>query len=45
MKKRDRVSEGEYRDLMPVEEVVDCFQAFYRGAEKPVWLVWRMIEI
>ncbi len=45
LKKHDRVSPGEYRDLLPVEEVIESFLAFYRSTGKPAWLVWRSIEI
>ncbi|MDF1658768.1 MAG: hypothetical protein P1U58_14230 [Verrucomicrobiales bacterium] len=45
LKKHDHVSQGEYRDLLPVEEVLESFLAFYRSAEKPAWLIWRSIEI
>ena len=45
LKKHDHVNQGEYRDLLPVEEVIESFQAFYRSTEKPGWLDWRSIEI
>lgn len=45
LKKHDRMSRGEYRDLLPLEEVIETFLAFYRSAEKPGWLTWRLIEI
>tara|TARA_R110000850_G_scaffold191413_1_gene318326 strand:+ start:68 stop:589 length:522 start_codon:yes stop_codon:yes gene_type:complete len=45
LKKHDCVNQGEYRDLLPVEEVVESFLALYRSTEKPAWLDWRSIEI
>ncbi len=44
LKKSDRLSQGEYRDLLPVEEVIEAFLAFYRSTRKPAWLTWRSIE-
>jgi len=43
LKKHDHISAGEHRDLLPIEEVLECFSAFYRSAEKPDWLTWRTI--
>lgn len=45
LKKHDHVNQGEYRDLLPIEEVVESFLAFFRSAEKPEWLDWRLIEL
>lgn len=44
LKKNDRISAGEYRDLLPIEEVIDVFLAFYRSKGKPEWLTWRPID-
>lgn len=45
LKKHDRVSGGEYGDLLPIEEVIDTFKAYYRSTEKPAWLTWRPVEL
>lgn len=45
LKKHDHLSQGEFRDLLPVEEVVDAFRAFYNGAGRPGWLDWRLIDV
>ena len=45
LKKHDHLSQGEFRDLLPVEEVVDAFRAFYNRAGRPGWLDWRPIDV
>jgi len=41
LKKHDHVSDGEHRDLLHLEDVVDAFRAFHSGSGMPVWLEWR----
>ena len=45
LKKSDQTSQGEHKDLMPLDEVIDAFSAFYSAAGKPGWLDWRPIDV
>ena len=45
LKKHDFVSEGEHRDLLHLDDVVDAFRAFHSGSGMPVWLEWRDLGI
>ena len=39
--KNDFISQGEHRDLLCLEDVLDAFRAFHRGEGMPGWLEWR----
>ena len=45
LKKHDFVSDGEHRDLMNEDEVIDAFRAFHNGGGPLGWLVWRELAI
>ncbi|MDA0767950.1 MAG: hypothetical protein O3A92_14155 [Verrucomicrobia bacterium] len=39
--KNDFISQGEDRDLLCLEDVLDAFRAFHGGEGLPAWLEWR----
>ena len=45
LKKHDVTNQGEHKDLMPLDEVIDAFRAFYSAAGKPGWIDWRPIYV
>ena len=45
LKKHDHISEGEHRDLLMLEDVIDAFRCFHRGEDRPPQLEWRELDI
>jgi hypothetical protein len=45
LKKHNHINPGEHRDLLHLEDVVDSFRAFHRGAGQPAWLNWRPLDL
>jgi hypothetical protein len=45
LKKHDFISQGEYRDLLNLDDVVDTFHAFHQGEGLPPWLEWRELAL
>jgi hypothetical protein len=44
LKKHDHISEGQHRDLLHGEDVLDAFRSFHSGGGLPVWLEWRNLN-
>ena len=45
LKKYDCMNQGEHRDLLNLEDVIDAFRSFHRAEGPPAWLEWRDLEI
>lgn len=45
LKKHDFVSDGEFRDLLHLEDVLDAFRAFHQDEGLPGFLKWRRMGI
>jgi hypothetical protein len=45
LKKHNHVSDGQHRDLLNLDDVLDAFRAFHRGEGLPGFLKWRKLYI
>jgi hypothetical protein len=45
LKAASYVNDGEARDILLCDDVVDAFREFYNGAYRDGWLDWRPIEL
>lgn len=45
LKKHNHVSDGQHRDLLKLEDVLDAFHSFHQGLGFPGSLKWRKLEI
>lgn len=45
LKKHDFVSEGQHRDLLNLEDVIDAFHAFHSRQGLPGFLKWRELDL
>ena len=45
LKKHDRVSEGEFRDLLHLDDVLDALRAFHQDQGLPGFLKWRRLDV
>ncbi len=45
LKKSDRMSGGEHRDLLKLEDVIGAFHSFHQGRGLPSFVEWRELDI
>lgn len=45
LKKHDFMSQGQYRDLLHLEDVLDAFRSFHKRHGLPGFLTWRAMDI
>lgn len=45
LKKHDFVSQGQYRDLLHLEDVIDAFRSFHQDEGLPGFLKWRVLTV
>lgn len=45
LKKHDFVSDGQHRDLLNLEDVIDAFQSFHNRQGLPICLKWRVLDL